>query len=116
MVAILLAAALVAAGRLDVAVRIGRNPDVGPGRRNGQRFYARQRFAAGDRLAVRRNVRKAFAGAAAPDARLGVADIGERCLPRGFLCRLAAAVLAGSGLRLLQHPNSARRSSSGAAE
>ena len=38
MVAVLLAAPVVAAGRLDVAVGVGADPDIGPGRRDRQRF------------------------------------------------------------------------------
>src|SRR5690606_36385170 len=37
MVAVLLAAALIAAGRLNVAGRIAADPDIGPGRRKDQR-------------------------------------------------------------------------------
>lgn len=43
MIAILLAPALVAAGRLNMSGRIGADPDISPGRRDDQRLDPRQR-------------------------------------------------------------------------
>ena len=76
-VAVLLAAPLVAARRLDVAIRVAAYPHIGPGGRNDQRLDARQRLFVDDRLSVRAGERKSCAGSSAPDARLRVADVGQ---------------------------------------
>src|ERR1700733_7173161 len=52
-VAVLLAPALVAAGRLDVAARIGADPDVRPGRRDDQPGDAIEGLGVAHRLAGR---------------------------------------------------------------
>ena len=77
-IAVLLAAALVAPGRLDVPVRVGTDPHLGPGRRDDQRADAFQasryraparRPAAGNRT---RSVRFVTG-----DARCGIADVAQ---------------------------------------
>ena len=82
-VAVLLAAAGVLAGRLQVAVVAGGDPDVGPGRRHRQRGDAVEDRGIGDGAAVRPDVGEAAAGAAAADARLGVAAVGQRDVAGG---------------------------------
>src|ERR1700733_13461128 len=57
-VAVLLSAARVAAGRLDVAVRERADPDLLPRGRNGERADARERRLVVDRLAARGDVRE----------------------------------------------------------
>src|SRR5690349_10947570 len=85
-VAILLAAAIVPPGRLDVALRVRRNPDVRPRRRDGQLADTGQRFLVLDPLALRRAVAEALRPAPdAADAGLGVADVGELRFPGGEL-------------------------------
>src|SRR5690606_40915620 len=64
-VAVLLAALGVAPGGLDVAVRRGTDPDVGPCGRNGKRLDALQRLLVGDPLALRVPVGEALPGATA---------------------------------------------------
>ena len=77
-IAVLLAAALVAAGRLQMAVRVEADPHIGPGRRDRQRANAPQRLDVAHQRAVRaggsRN--RSFA-AMAGDARRGIADIAQ---------------------------------------
>ncbi len=64
-VAVLLAAARIAAGGLHVALAEAANPDVCPGRRNGERADALQRLLIAHRFAVRVAVGEALAGALA---------------------------------------------------
>ncbi len=52
-IAILLAARRIAAGRLQMRARVGGDPDVGPRRRQHQRANARQRLRVADQPAVR---------------------------------------------------------------
>src|SRR4030095_11024625 len=52
MVAVLFAAARVAAGRLNMAERIGTDPHIGPSRRDRERFDPLDLGAIGDRAAV----------------------------------------------------------------
>jgi hypothetical protein len=75
-IAVLLAAPGVAARRLDVRARVGRDPDVGPGRRYGQPLDAGERLGVGDQAAAVAVVGVRDAGAApAPDAGLIVAAV-----------------------------------------
>jgi hypothetical protein len=85
-IAVLLAAAMVPPGRLDVAFRVRRDPDVRPGRRNGELADAGQRLLVLDALAARRAIAETLRSAPdAADARFGVADIVELCFFRGEL-------------------------------
>ena len=76
---VLLAAAGVATGRLDVPVRIRADPDVGPGGRNDQALDPRSRlFSDGPALAV--EIGEAMPGSAPPQAGLvveGIFDLGR---------------------------------------
>src|SRR5262249_6693608 len=81
-VAVLLAAAVVAPGRLEVAVGDGADPHVGPGRRDDQGADALQRFGVADRFTVGADVAEAPAGADSADARPGVADVAQPGRPR----------------------------------
>ena len=65
-VAVLLAPARVAAGRLQVAVGLRADPDVGPRRRDRERADAPDHRGIAERPAVRQSIAEAFA---APDAR-----------------------------------------------
>src|SRR5206468_8658937 len=76
-VAVLLAPARVAAGRLDVAARMRADPDVGPGRRDRERPDARDRLAVADQLAVGIEVGERPAGPAPSDAGRAVDDVAE---------------------------------------
>jgi hypothetical protein len=76
MVAVLLAAAGVARGGLDVALRIGADPHVGPGRGDDQRFDAAP-LAVGDARAVGRVEGPARALALPADAGHAVGDVTE---------------------------------------
>ncbi len=108
MIAILLAAALVAAGSLDVAVRLWRNPHVGPGRRDGQAADAGHCFAFAEFLSTRSEIEEAPRAALAADARFFVAGVNERCAPgRGF--RQGQDFFEWFGA--VQHGNSDRRQS-----
>jgi hypothetical protein len=95
MVAILLAALRVAPGRLDVAARIGADPDVRPRGRDRQRADAVERRVLPDRLSVGVSVGEAGAGPASPDARRVVGYINEPRLG-GRLRRIVQSV-AGIG-------------------
>ncbi len=77
MVAILLAAALVPSGCLNVTIRIRRNPHIRPGWRNDDRLDPRNR-PVGRRAPVWAFVGKTVAGLEATDARLGIGDISKR--------------------------------------
>src|SRR3546814_7637660 len=77
MIAILLAPAGVAAGRLNVAAGMRADPDVRPCRRYRQRPDARQRFALRDPRSVRAAVTEALAGLAPADPRTVVADVAQ---------------------------------------
>src|SRR5205085_8685793 len=67
-ITVLLAAARIRAGRLDVSVGVGADPDIAPGRRYGEPVDACARLPVGDACAVRRVVRPAAADAPAADA------------------------------------------------
>ena len=95
MVAVLLAAALVAPGRLQVAVGVSADPDVRPGRRNRQHADAVERCGIAHRAAVDLLVAEALAAPPTPDARFGVADIGQGRLPGIFGSLRYAATAAG---------------------
>ena len=68
-IAVLLAATGVAAGRLDMAVSLGTDPDVGPRRRNHQVFDALRGVVIGEEFAVGTVVGKPLAAALPDDAR-----------------------------------------------
>src|SRR5204863_8464424 len=87
-VAVLLAPARVARGGLDVAVRIGADPDLDPGRRDGERVEALALDRIADRRALRRVVAPAGAAALARDAAHAVGDVAQPGAQR------AGAVLA----------------------
>ncbi len=77
MIAILLAAALVATGRLQVPLPVLADPDIGPGRRNGEAADARQGLGIGP-VAGGRGVGKTGAAALAEIAIVLVAGKAER--------------------------------------
>src|SRR5690606_33626464 len=82
-VAVLLAAARVAAGGLEVAARVGADPHVLPRGRDHERLDAGPlRF--GYERAVGGVVREAPAAADAPEAGVGVGDVDEPGLPGGL--------------------------------
>ncbi len=74
---VLLAALLVAAGRLDVAAGVGADPDLCPRRRNHQAGHAVERLRIGELAPVGADEAEALAGAPAPapDAGVRVMDI-----------------------------------------
>src|SRR3954471_17995258 len=76
-VAVLLAPAGVAPGRLQVAVRAGADPDVRPGRRDGQLADALQGLLVPDRAPLGVDVGEALAALLAADAGLVVRDIAQ---------------------------------------
>src|SRR4029079_19622315 len=84
-VAVDLAALRVAAGRLEVAERVGADPDVLPGRRNRERPDPLQRLAAGDPPSVGVDVGEAPAGAAAIDAGLRIGRVAETSARLGLV-------------------------------
>src|SRR4029450_12423383 len=74
-VAILLAPAGIAADGLDVAPGIGADPDVGPGRRDGQRPDAFQGGRIAHRASGGATVTERSPGGDTPDAGVTVADV-----------------------------------------
>ena len=68
-VAVLLAARFVVSGRLDVAVRVGADPDFLPGGRDGQVAYPPERLLVGDRGSLGVREGESTAALAAVDAR-----------------------------------------------
>ena len=74
-VAILLAALRIAPGRLQVALAVGADPDVGPGRRDGQPLEAGDLPAVLDRAALGVAIAEGAARAPTPDARHVVGDV-----------------------------------------
>ena len=85
-VAVLLAAPGVTSGGLQVPARIGTDPDVGPGRRDGKGQDPSPRRGV-DRLAIRAEEDEAAARAAAPDPGPRVAYVAQPCGP-GRLARV----------------------------
>src|SRR5437868_12440446 len=83
MVAMLLAAAGVAAGRLKMSTRIGADPDVRPRGWNGELFYARQLLRRAQSLAVREKVNEASTGMPAPNSGHIIGNVTKI---RGFGC------------------------------
>ena len=84
-VAVLLAAARVLAGHLQVAVRARGDPDVGPRRRDDESPDPVQDGGIADPLAVGPEVAEAFSCAPPPDASLAVVCVDQRHLGRrGF--------------------------------
>src|SRR5690349_16022132 len=77
MVAVLLPAARVARGRLQVAMRVATDPDVAVRRRYRQRADARQRALVGDPAPARVEVSEATTAAPAAQTRLRVRDVDE---------------------------------------
>src|SRR6185436_17645299 len=76
-VAVLLATPGVPAGRLDVAVRVGADPDVGPGGRDGERLDPLDGRRVPDGLAVPVAVRESAPRTPASDPRPVVAGIAQ---------------------------------------
>ncbi len=74
---VLLAPALVAAGGLDMAARVGADPDVGPGRRDHQLGDAVLGGCVVDRLPIGVEIGEALADLAAVDPGVGVVHIDE---------------------------------------
>src|SRR6266571_4002686 len=74
MIAVLLASFRVAPGRLDMALRIGTNPYIGPGGRNAQFFNTLQLVWVVNGLAIQPDIAEAFADTLTPYARHGVVD------------------------------------------
>jgi len=77
MVAVLLAALRITARGLDVAVRVGADPDIGPGRRHGQPSDSCLRLPIADRATVRIAIGEALAARDAADAGFVVRDMGK---------------------------------------
>jgi hypothetical protein len=73
-VQVLLAAGVVIAGCLDVATRVGADPDVCPGRRDRQRADPISHIGVLDRIVVLIEVREPPAAPDASDARRGAID------------------------------------------
>ena len=84
-IAVLLAAADVLAGGLQVAVGVGGDPDVLPGRRDDQRRDPVEDGSVGDAAAVRPMVGETAAGAPSPDAGIGIAAVDQRHVARGLV-------------------------------
>src|SRR5690606_9657024 len=83
MVDILLAAARIAARRLQMAVPVAADPHLGPGRRDHQRAQAVQSGAVAQSPASLIAVDEALSRASPREAGIGVADIGEAGMVRG---------------------------------
>ena len=81
-VAVLLAPARVASGRLQVTALARTDPHVGPRGRDGQRTDARERLVVAHRSVVGVHVREPAAARDAADARRGVADVPQPCRAR----------------------------------
>ncbi|VWC30193.1 hypothetical protein BPS26883_06363 [Burkholderia pseudomultivorans] len=77
-IAVLLAPARVAAGRLQMAARVRADPDVGVRGRNRERVDSRDLVRIADPLAVLRVIREAVAHATTRVARLPVVDVTQR--------------------------------------
>ncbi len=105
-VAVLLAPAVVAAGRLDVAARMRADPDVGPGRRDRERAQPADLGGLLDRPALRVAIAEGAARAPAGDPGHAVGDVakagrlrrrgrslGIRLGRQGDLCDLTVAAL-----------------------
>src|SRR5207247_355242 len=76
-IAILLAPSSITPGRLEMAPRVGADPDVGPRRRNGQAFDSPDRLRVTDGAAFAREVGEALSGALAMEPRAQVRDVAE---------------------------------------
>src|SRR5205823_649950 len=76
-IAILLAAPSITPGRLEMAARVGADPDVGPRRRDGQAFDSPDRLRVTDRASVARAVGEALSGPLATEPRAQIRDIAE---------------------------------------
>src|SRR6185503_21217947 len=74
-IAVLLAAARIAAGRLEVAIAVRADPHLFPGRRNRERLDAREDLLVAHCAAARQAVAEAAVVARAGDARRRVADV-----------------------------------------
>src|SRR4051794_8356712 len=82
-IAVLLATARVARGRLNVAVGIGTDPDLAPGRRDRERVDPLALAPIDDAHAVRQIIGPAAADALARDAALVVGDVAQPGARRG---------------------------------
>src|SRR5690606_30094895 len=83
-VTVLLAAARVAAGRLQVPARRPADPDIRPGRRDRQAADALERRGVAHRLSVASDVAEAATCAPPPDAGRGISDVPQArfaCVP-----------------------------------
>src|SRR2546421_4264895 len=67
-VAILLAAARVTTGRLEMAAGVGADPDVRPGRGDGEALDPASRFPIADGAAISRHVGEGPSGSLPPEA------------------------------------------------
>src|SRR5690606_34254107 len=81
---VLLPAAVVPPGGLNVAGGVWADPDIGPGRRDGQLLDPRAHLAVADRLAVRVAVAEATPSSPASDARALVGDVAQARGLRGL--------------------------------
>ncbi len=81
MIAILLAASGIPAGRLEVPLRIGAYPDVGPGRWNDERPNPLQTSGLADHGAVRTNVGRFLASSLPNDPRREVKAVAQTGSP-----------------------------------
>src|SRR6185503_20685050 len=89
-VTVLFSSAGVARRRLDVAIPVRADPDIGPCRRNGERVEALAQRRVLDALSARRVVAPAGAGASSADADDAVGDV-DQPRPNG---RLAVFMVA----------------------
>ena len=89
MIPMLLAAARITSGGLQMSVGSGTNPHISPGRWNCERLDARQVFGIAQFLPVDAEVSEAFAVALAREARRLIGDISQADGPGrpGRFCR-----------------------------
>jgi len=81
-VAVLLPAAGVTAGRLQMTAGVGADPDVGPGRRDRQPLDPADDLLVTDQAAVTTEITEGLAGALPADSRAEVGDVAKPGGPR----------------------------------
>src|SRR2546429_8583662 len=75
MIAVLFASLRVAPGCLNMTLRIGANPYIGPRRRNAQFFNTLQLVGVANGLAIQPDIAEVFADTLTPYTRHGVGDV-----------------------------------------
>ena len=83
-IAVLFAPPGVAPRRLQMAVRVGADPDIGPGRRHGQAFDPPDRIPVIDGAALAGAIHEALPGALPADPRTQIRDVAESRGARRF--------------------------------